>query len=190
MLYNIVTEENKKLYLIEKERRLNILNTLLEEKYSTNLEENKKDLYNSSFSDYMEPVNKKTEGIYYAGINFNMALEDTFKYKIKEFYSFMPDNIAGWRICKNPRANYGVCDNYKQILRRYYEIKKLKDRRFVIVLSPIYKKNEPLEYGWRWHKWGEYIGKHKITSEYLYDEAKIDMVYVYHIYELLNRRGK
>ena len=33
--------------------------------------------------------------------------------------------------------------------------------------------------GWRWHKWGEYIGKHNPQYEYLDHESGIDYVLVW-----------
>lgn len=79
---------------------------------------------------------------------------------------------------------YGVCDNYEQILEHCPEIVMDKDRKFVISITSILKKNQSKEGGWRWHKWGPYIGKHKITREYLYDEPKIEKVFCYHVYEI------
>jgi hypothetical protein len=41
------------------------------------------------------------------------------------------------------------------------------------------------ESGWRWHKWGEYIGLGKPTREYLNDEPEFaDGIYTYHIFEV------
>ena len=80
------------------------------------------------------------------------------------------------------KQNYGVCDNYQQILE--YLPVETDPRKFIIVLTPIYKKHEPCRYGWRWEKWGEYIGTQKSVADYLYDEPYIDMVYVYHVYEV------
>jgi hypothetical protein len=45
------------------------------------------------------------------------------------------------------------------------------------------KANQPKEDGWRWRKWGQYIGALEPTCEYIADEPHIDKVYVYHIYE-------
>lgn len=81
---------------------------------------------------------------------------------------------------------YGVCDNYQQVLDRLENINYYlnSDEKFCIILSRIKKSNQPSKGGWRWHKWGEYIGDHKITTEYLYDEPNIDEVYVFNIYRI------
>jgi hypothetical protein len=39
--------------------------------------------------------------------------------------------------------------------------------------------------GWRYHKWGDYIGSQNPQSEYLYDDTHIDAVWTFHIYELV-----
>ena len=79
---------------------------------------------------------------------------------------------------------YGVCDNYKQILEQCPELTQSK-RNFVISITKIEKKNQSDWGGWRWHKWGPYIGTQEPTCEYLYNEPVIEMVYCYHIYELI-----
>lgn len=88
---------------------------------------------------------------------------------------------------------YGVCDNPEQLLNAY-DFEK-DERKLVIALTPIYKKDQPPKEGWRWHKWGPYIGnKRKMCNcnpkfsipvyEYLYDEPDVDLVYCFHIYEI------
>mgnify|MGYP000101825354 CR=1 FL=1 len=37
--------------------------------------------------------------------------------------------------------------------------------------------------GWRWHKWGKYIGKQKPQCEYIYDEPEIEEVYTFSVYQ-------
>lgn len=79
--------------------------------------------------------------------------------------------------------DYGVCDNWEQITERWPEI--LSDpRHFVIGLQRLDRSTEPEQGGWRWHKWGEYIGTQDPQMEYLHDEPEIETVYVFHIYEI------
>jgi len=78
---------------------------------------------------------------------------------------------------------YGVADNVSQILDYYDEYKKkfsidLDD--CIIAANCIYKKYQPSNGGWRWHKWGKYLGKYKISHEYIYDED-IEMVLVWEL---------
>lgn len=79
---------------------------------------------------------------------------------------------------------YGVCDNEEQVLIEHSEI-VTSDLLYCVLMTPVYKKDQSSEYGWRWHKWGEYIGNYDIQHEYLYDEVGIEMVYVYSIYEVI-----
>ena len=82
---------------------------------------------------------------------------------------------------------YGVCDNWEQIFERIPEIKYYKEskEKFVIFLCPHIKKNQPDHDGWRWHKWGPYIGDQEPQYEYLRDEPEIDMVYSFHISRII-----
>ena len=79
---------------------------------------------------------------------------------------------------------YGVCDNVEQLLEKCPEL-EASDRQFVVAMHRIVKKEQPPKGGWRWHKWGEYIGIQNPMCEYLHDEPIIEEVYVYHIYEKL-----
>lgn len=88
------------------------------------------------------------------------------------------------------RNCYGVCDNHQQILKLFPELEQDPDRKFAVSLTPVVKANQSETDGWRWHKWGPYIGTHTITTEYLYDEPDIEQIYVYHIYEIPSCLGK
>lgn len=76
---------------------------------------------------------------------------------------------------------YGVCDSPEQLLKLLPENVLTGPTKYVISVTPVRK--DPSE-GWRWHKWGEYIGTQNPECEYLYDEPNIDLVYYYHIYEV------
>jgi hypothetical protein len=79
---------------------------------------------------------------------------------------------------------FGVCDSPAQFLARYRELLQKDERPFVVSMTHIAKK--PGESGgWRWHKWGPYIGEGHPTQEHLDDEKEFENgVYVYHIYQL------
>lgn len=81
--------------------------------------------------------------------------------------------------------SYGVCDHYSQIVDAIPELND-PDRKFAIAITQVRRGDQPLEGGWRWHKWGEYIGTKTPTTEYLHDEPDIDQVYVYHVYEKIS----
>lgn len=77
---------------------------------------------------------------------------------------------------------YGVCDTVEQVLEKCPEL-EASNRKFVITVTPIIKSKQPPEGGWRWHKWGEYIGTQDPQCEYIYDEPHIERVLCFHIYE-------
>lgn len=93
--------------------------------------------------------------------------------RIKDEYP----EIDGYEI-----SPYGVADNVDQVLALHdFEG---DPRKYFISIVEIRKDQQPDYGGWRWHKWGEYIGTREPQREYLYDEPEIDSVITYHIYEV------
>lgn len=76
----------------------------------------------------------------------------------------------------------GVCDNPEQPVIKF----GLRERPepFFITYVEIKRADEPREGGWRWEKWGPYIGTHKPQCRYLHDEPEIDKVFTYSVYEV------
>ena len=73
--------------------------------------------------------------------------------------------------------SYGLSDNASQVIKYYNEM-KAKGRfpgNHIIVMSPMGKG------GWRWHKWGTYIGKFEQRCEYFCDEEGIENVWQFDI---------
>ena len=79
-------------------------------------------------------------------------------------------------------GSYGVCDSLENLLEKCPEL-EAPGREFVVTLTPIRKADEPANGGWRWHKWGEYIGAQEPQCEYIHDEPVIEQVFCFHIYE-------
>lgn len=79
---------------------------------------------------------------------------------------------------------YGVCDSAENLLEKCPEL-VASERQFVVVLTPVRKADQEPRGGWRWHKWGDYIGAQTPTTEYLFDEPVVEQVFCYHIYERL-----
>ncbi len=79
---------------------------------------------------------------------------------------------------------YGVCDSVENLLQKIPLLKESR-RHFVITVKTVRRdpSNRGKGGGWRWHKWGAYIGDQKPTTEYLDDEPEIEAIMVYHIYE-------
>lgn len=71
---------------------------------------------------------------------------------------------------------YGVCDSPEQFLAKF------RSWNGYVWMKEIKRKDQPPNGGWRWHKWGEYVGVHsKLVreTEYLYDAKTIDSQYVF-----------
>tara|TARA_Y100000310_G_C20444902_1_gene697881 strand:+ start:93 stop:428 length:336 start_codon:yes stop_codon:yes gene_type:complete len=76
---------------------------------------------------------------------------------------------------------FGVCDSIDQVFDRHPDIQE-SAQRFVVALTLERKEEQPSDGGWRWHKWGEYIGTQEPQFEYLFDEPEIEQVYTYGVY--------
>jgi hypothetical protein len=105
-------------------------------------------------------------------------------YKVHHFGSSnFPHGYESYPDFANEDFNaYGVCDNVEQLLEACPELRG-SDRKFTVMLTPIVKSEQSSDGGWRWHKWGPYIGTQNPQYEYIYDEKDIEQVFVYHIYE-------
>jgi hypothetical protein len=79
--------------------------------------------------------------------------------------------------------DFGVCDHWAQIIERWPQIVD-DEKHYIIALTKIVRAEEPASGGWRWHKWGMYIGKQEPKYEYIHDETDIDEVYCFHIFEI------
>ena len=98
-------------------------------------------------------------GLYLSGHwNFNDAIVEQ-----TEQYPSLPDDY--W--C------YGVCDSPQQLLEAMPFL-RTSPNRYVVSFVELNKANEPPRYGWRWHKWGDYIGNQSPQCEYLFDEPVIE----------------
>lgn len=80
---------------------------------------------------------------------------------------------------------YGVCDDPSQVLNAIPELMD-DTRKFVVLFTRVVKSDQPRDGGWRWHKWGDYIGTKEPTTEYLHDEPEIERVFCYHVYEKIS----
>lgn len=79
---------------------------------------------------------------------------------------------------------YGVCDYPMQFIGKF-GIKLVTDRRRFCVAFTHIEKRPGEQGGWRWHKWGEYIGTGTPRHEYLDDEEEFENgVWVFSCYEL------
>lgn len=131
-------------------------------------------------------IKELEDGVYEGGLNFE---HDISGYTQMEAYGAyhqltkqgIPIESYKFEDMIQGVSPYGVADNIEQV-KQYAKEMIESDNPVVISVTEIRKDEEPEEGGWRWHKWGQYIGKQKPKCEYLYDEPKIESVYVFHVY--------
>ena len=114
--------------------------------------EKTKNAYKKEFNiDYVaQPELLIEKGIYKESIDFNFSEDD-----IKEDIEYT--------------GIYGVADNIEQIkkyLKKYIDV---PDEKYIIAVTPVFQHKGEAD-GWRWHKWGPYIGTLNPQCEYLDDE--------------------
>jgi len=110
-------------------------------------------------------------------------------YLSKDFHSY-PEHILSilegkdtlrWLIDTGNHSSYGVCDSVEQFLASdIYKFYNELPYEFVASLVEV-KKSDQENDGWRWHKWGPYIGTYEKQHEYLRDEEGIESVFCFHI---------
>lgn len=81
-------------------------------------------------------------------------------------------------------SDYGVADTPEQVIKYFHNEIADPDHTYLITVTAMYRADQPADGGWRWRKWGPYIGNHRIQYEYLYDEKDIEVVWCFHIYEV------
>ncbi len=141
--------------------------------------------------DQYDEIRELREGVYLGGFNMNHVIEDHILHE----YPFSPWMWTEYRnldytarmdmiLSTDDRpSDYGVCDFYDQILAKWPIIEE-SERKFIITLAPVRRVEQPETGGWRWHKWGMYIGLQKVDSEYIYDCKDVSVVYCFRIYEI------
>ncbi len=72
---------------------------------------------------------------------------------------------------------YGVCDSIKQFNAKYLHLLEDSAESYCVAFVEVRKDEQPSEGGWRWHKWGPYIGDGDPQFEYLYDEENFESVF-------------
>ena len=121
-------------------------------------------------------------GIYQCNIDFNFSHNEFLEFNIDENVFNIPFNQKYEAFAPTyHKAQYGVADNIDQIKEYYKEEIKDPDKKYFIYVTPVYPDPElkGSRMGWRWHKWGEYIGKLNPQCEYLDDEDFVnDIEYV------------
>ena len=79
---------------------------------------------------------------------------------------------------------YGVVDSIEQFLELFGGAVDAAPEHYAVGFTEVRRAEQPLEGGWRWHKWGEYHGVHSPQCEYLHDEPAIESVYTFSVVQL------
>lgn len=113
-------------------------------------------------------------GVYLAHINFDKEIDDLI---VNRWPSF-DFEIADWFNA------YGVVDSWTQLPLTYLES---DPRNLLVFLGRHTKAEQPAEGGWRWHKWGPYLGifrEQVKQNEYLHDTPDVVEVWSYQTVEI------
>lgn len=92
-----------------------------------------------------------------------------------------------WRFEIEGVPTYGVCDTPKQFAEKFGDLVKADPRNCCVFFTHVEKDptNRGQGGGWRWHKWGEYVGEGTPEHEYLDDEEGFEGgVYVFHVHDI------
>lgn len=136
---------------------------------------------------YLDQFIQET-GIYQASFAHNFPHTEFLEYK-PWFNGGIPFELL--RPDFGEKDSYGVADNIEQIKEYYKEQIEDPNNSYFIDLTPVFqdKDNAGKGGGWRWHKWGEYIGKLNPQYEYLDDEdfgEDFQYIICFHIYKIPN----
>ena len=98
--------------------------------------------------------------------------------------SFPRDKMSDYIAYDNNAWYYGVADNLEQIIDLYNNAEWFKGNHVILCWMVEKEPDNPCS-GWRWHKWGDYIGTRNPQCEYLNDEPEINEVVVFSIYKVI-----
>ncbi len=162
-----------------------------------------------SKGEYAFPIERKEAGVYETGLNFNIHIgnlcaykdwsgmpdldddmtEEQIQEKVKRYQragSVSPADVRRW--CS--KNEVGVADNYQQVLAAYPLAVQHPTRRFCLSVTPIRRSEAPAKGGWRWKKWGRYLGTQEPAADYIADEPIIEEVVVFRWYELQDKNAQ
>lgn len=125
-------------------------------------------------------------GVYVCGLSdFTFLLPDVkMELRFGCIYPLAPGRWYQYPIISNYSINPdGVCDSPEQFIMKMGKILDELPDEYVVELACISKEEQPEQHGWRWEKWGEYIGEQIPQADYLFDEPNIKEVFVFHIYK-------
>lgn len=86
-------------------------------------------------------------------------------------------------------TNYGLADDEHQIKKEFSFLDRSREK-YVIIVKPIHRENEPSSGGFRYHRHGRYIGRQLLKNEYLYDDTHVDYIMKFSILQIENIETK
>lgn len=120
----------------------------------------------------------------------NLRTKQYLVYKSKTYWNTL-DNIPRDRMrdyinYENNAWYYGVADNLEQIIDLYNKNEEgwFKGNHVILCWKVKKDPDNPCS-GWRWHKWGDYIGTQNPQCEYLNDEPEINEAVVFSICKVI-----
>lgn len=147
----------------------------------------------------LKPVNG-LEGFYFAPLNVKLFLDAIIKEQFPEFFTRHDRTNGEFPTYTHPEVNckckleehddrhelgaYGVCDSPEQFAEHFKDALTKDPRKLIVTFWEVRREDQSEDGGWRYHKWGQYIGSQKPENEYLYDDKHIEKVYCWHIYEI------
>lgn len=147
------------------------------------------------------PIEKLVTGVY-GSLNLDSHLRDVlmddepilvFPYPLMDKQQREWDRVQAARAAGDSEArfplscldksDYVVSDTVEQALAYFAEEVADTEVTYVMGAFPFLKAEQPEHGGWRWHKWGPYIGEKQPRCEYLHDEGDdIEEIYCCHLY--------
>ena len=120
-----------------------------------------------------QPSVKKLGRGFYLCEHWNFEMECAERL---EEYNDAPARAVGCR------EVFGVCDSPEQFMARFGPGLEVRPECIVVSFCVVKREDQEASGGWRWRKWGPYIGDREPQHEYLYDEQEIDQVTTFHVY--------
>lgn len=132
----------------------------------------------------LKRVKKKHRLFERVGKGFYINKDFSFdKWFLRQYYGYsvQDTNMKIFSYLKEHGLHsFGVADSIEQI-QRYLEKVETLPEKFIVIMTPVYRKDEPSFGGFRFHKWGKYIGNHTIEQEYFYDHKEMDVLYTFRV---------
>ena len=121
----------------------------------------------------IDPARRLSQGVYQSQHwNFGLEFRGSQSYELD--YPDLGDDLD----------SIGVCDSPQQLITLLPALVTTGPGRYAISVVRLDRDDQEPKGGWRWHKWGAYVGSQSPQCEYLADEPLVETVWTYHVYSL------